>query len=74
MFDHGKARTSTRTPPPPSASIQLREENFKADLMPVIYCRVRRDEHNGESLSCVKAVWSGSATVILRNEQKTDLV
>ena len=77
-----KCSTTVRLEPPhaPLArhSIQSGEEIFRADLMVVVYCRMRRDEHNGEDWFCgkkrVETVWSGSATVISRNGQKADFV
>ena len=46
MFDHGEARTPTC---PPSTSIQSGDKISRVDLIPVIHCRMRRDEHNGEN-------------------------
>ena len=66
MFDHGEARS----PPPtrtPRRSIQSGEKIFSDDLMFIIHCRMRRDEHNGEYWFCgkkrVETAWSGSAAV-----------
>ena len=52
MFDHGEARIPTRVP----LDVQFsREKFFSDDLMSIIHCRVRRDEHNGEYWFCDKS-------------------
>jgi hypothetical protein len=72
MFDHGEARTPTRIPLHPS--IQLGEKIFRADLMVIICCRMRRDEHDGEDWFCGKKarrdrlVWICDSHIVERTE------